>query len=355
MKKLVAIMLTLVLGLTAVGGCSGSPTTSGTASGTETQTQTQTQTQTAAASGAIKIIFGTGASEASYFGQSLKYLEEIVNERMAGEVEFKVYLGEQLGDATSMLENLQVDLQQGWGDSLDTLATYAPDLNITTMAFAFKSTKHVDAFLGSDVGKSIFNKLESNNIVVTDYSFDRLPRSFVSTKPIAKASDMKGLKWRIPNIEIYEKNFSALGAVPTYVAWSEYPYALMTGVVDAGDASQEDIVPNGLYLSAPYISLVEYAYPKNCVVLNTQTWNKMTAGQQETYTKCCADAAAYFRDLLETAWEADQKTILDSKGEFVEIDRQSFLDAVVNYASELEAANFWDTKDLYDHVQSLSY
>lgn len=351
MKKLTALTVVIMMVLTLSAGCSKQPPPSTTSSGSSSPA-----VSTPSSSGPVVIKFGTGASEASYFGQSLRHLEKLVNERMAGEVELTMYLGEQLGNASAMLENLQVDLQQGWGDSLDTLAAYAPDLNIYTMAYAFDNMEHVNAFFESEVGQGIFDKLENEyNIVMIDYNFDRLPRGYVSTKPIASAADLKGLKWRIPNIEIFEKNASALGAVPTYVAWSEYPYALMQHVVDAGDSSYEDIVPNGFHLSAPYISLTGYCQAKNCVVLNAQTWEKMTPAQQQTWTECVNEASEWFRQTVEESWESDQQTILDSGAQFVEIDRQSFVDGVANLADELEAAGFWDTPGLYDYVRNLSY
>jgi len=353
MKKRFALALSMVMMVLAVAGCgpSKSPAASSNPGGSSEPAVQPSGTQTP-----ITIKFGKGAAEASYFGQSLRYLEELVNERMAGEVVFELYMGEQLGNASAMLENLQVDLQQGWGDSLDTLAIYTPDLNIYTMAYAFKDMDHVNAFLASEVGTQIFDKLEREfNIVVTDYNFDRLPRGYISTKPIANASDMKGLKWRIPNIEIFEKNAAALGAVPTFVAWSEYPYALMQGVVDAGDSSYEDIVPNGFHLSAPYISLTGYCQAKNCVVLNTQTWNKMTPEQQQTWTECVNEASAWFRDTVNASWETDQQTILESGAQFVEIDRDSFINGVSGLAAELEAEHFWETAGLYEYVQNLEY
>lgn len=309
----------------------------------------------AAASAGNELVIKVGASSGPTqpAGMAGQKIADLVNERLKGQVRIDYYPGEQLGNETAMLENMQVNLQQGMFNSFDTYANIAKDLNIMSMAFAFESKEHLYKYLESDLAKPAFDTLEQNGIHVVAYQFQKNPRAIFGKKPITKAADLKGVKFRIPNIPIWEKNFSTLGAAPTITSWAEYPLAMMQGVVDAGECSYESINALKLHQSAPYISLVDYAYPLECFTLNMQTWNKLTDEQKKVIEECAAEVEVWFSDYVKSQWEEDKKVIESEGGQFVEFDKQSFIDAMAPLAPELEAEGYWETKDLYNQVQAL--
>lgn len=278
---------------------------------------------------------------------------DLATERLEGKIKFEFYPAEQLGNETTMFENMQVDLQQGMADSFDSYANYAKDLNIMSMAFAFESHEHLFKYLSSDLGEKALDKLEKQGFHVLSYNFKKNPRCIFAKKAISKPEDLKGVKFRIPNIPIFEKNFRTLGAVPTIIAWSEYPYALIQGVVDAGEGTRENIYPMGFYKSCPYITLVDYAYPLECISLSTGAWKRLTPKQKKIVQQCADEAADYFNTLVAKQWEEDKLKILNEGAQFVKFDKDSFIDKMKPLAAELERAKFWDTPGLYDKIQAM--
>jgi len=278
---------------------------------------------------------------------------DLVNEKLAGEVRFEYYPGEQLGNETTMFESMQVDLIQGMTNAFDSYANYSADLNIMSMAFAFESHEHLFAYLESEYGQNALSVLEDQGMHILNYNFRKNPRCFFGKEPIQTPDDLAGVKFRIPNIPIFEKNVRTLGAVPTVVAWSEYPYALMQGVVDAGECTYENIYPMGFYKSCPYITLVDYAYPLECISLSNAAWNRLSEEQQAVVQACADEASEYYNATIQEKWETDKELILESGAEFVEFDKEAFIEKMVPLAAELEAEGFWDTAGLYEYVQSL--
>lgn len=278
---------------------------------------------------------------------------DLATQRLQGKVKFEFYPAEQLGNETTMFENIQVDLQQGMADSFDSYANYAKDLNIMSMAFAFSSHEHLFKYLQSDLGKKALDKLESQGFHILNYNFKKNPRCIFAKKPITKPQDLKGVKFRIPNIPIFEKNFRTLGAVPTIVSWSEYPYALIQGVVDAGEGTRENIYPMGFYKSCPYITLVDYAYPLECISLSSAAWKRLTPEQQKIVQACADEAADYFNSLVAKQWEEDKAKIVKEGAHFVDFDKNSFIEKMAPLAAELEKEKFWDTPGLYDKIQAM--
>ena len=323
MKKALALSLALVMSATLFGcapkenPAANSPTASDPAASTQSsQSGEERQDHD-------EIVIKLGASSASTepTGIAGQKFADLVNERLAGRVRVEYYPGEQLGAAMEEVENMQVDLQQGAIFSFDNYSSIAKDLNIMSMAFAFDSIEHVYAFLDSELADNAFQTLEDNGI----------------------------------HIDIWEKNFTTLGAKPTIVAWSDYTMAMMQGVIDAGECSYESIKALDLHKYAPYISLVDYAYPLESIAINMTTWEKLTPEEQEIITQCGDEVAQWFTAYVKEQWEADKQTIIDEGGQFVEFDKQTFIDAMAPLAPQLESEGYWATSGLYDAVQDLEY
>jgi TRAP-type C4-dicarboxylate transport system substrate-binding protein len=349
------MILVLSLVLVAFSGCSSSKATESQSATTETTaTETPaaaTEAQPAAEPTVVK--FGNAGAIGEPAPEACQNFVDLANAALEGQFIFEFYPAEQLGNESTMMENLQVDLQQGMMCSLDSLASYASDINVLSMAFAFESSEHMLNYLHSDVANGIWTKLEDNGFHMVNFEFQKNPRIFFGKKPLYSPADMVGMKYRIPNLPIFEKNALAMGATPTVVSWSEYPFALMQGVVDGGECSKDSYRSAGLYESAKYVSEVNYAYPVECIIFSKTFWDGLTAEQQAIIDDCATQAAAAYNDTIKQKWEADKEFLINEGGvTFVDFDKQAFLDAAAPLAAELEAEGFFDTEDLYNKIQA---
>ena len=353
-KRLLAVCMAAAMVAASIAGCAVQSAAPAAAPAESAAEQTA---EAPAEAGGEEIIIKLGASSAvtEPIGAAGQRFVDSVNEKLAGRVKVEYYPGEQLGNATEIFLNVMVDLQQGAIFSIENYSAIAKDLNIMSMAFAFDSIDHVYAFMESDLSDNIFNTLEDNGIHVVNYHFQKNPRAIFAKHPIHTVDDLAGVKFRVPNLDIFKKNFSTMGAVPTIVAWSDYTMAMMQGLVDAGECSYESIVALDLYKYAPYISLVDYAYPLESLALTTSVWNKLSDEEKAVIEECAEDAAVFFSTTVRESWEDDMKTITDSGAEFVEFDKQTFIDKMAPLAAELEAENYWATPGLYDSIQALEH
>ncbi|WHH60837.1 TRAP transporter substrate-binding protein [Petroclostridium sp. X23] len=355
MKKLLVTVLCVVLCLSLFAGCvQNAPTTPSPSSGTSDDKKPE-QTADQPKDGKAPMVFKLG--NAGAIGEPAatvcQLFTDLANERLKGEVVFEFYPAEQLGNEVTMLENLQVDLQQGVMTAIDTLGTYSRDFNIISMAFAFENHEHLFKYLDSELSKPAFDKLEEQGIHVVNYNFRKNPRLIFAKKPIKTPDDLKGVKFRIPNIPIWEKNFRTMGAVPTIVAWSEYPFALMQGVVDAGECTKESYYAAKFYESSKYVSEVDYAYPLEALSFSKAAWERLTPEQQKIIEEVAEEAANEFNTTINNKWEEDKKKLTELGVEFVDFDKKAFMDKMAPLAGTLEKEGFWDTPGLYEKVQAL--
>lgn len=369
MKKQLSICLALMLSVSALAACSSSNTaapaaassaaSSSEAAATEATTADTTAeatTQESAAPGSAQIVrFGNSGAVAEPAPISCQEFCDIINEQIGDRYYFEFYPAEQLGNETTMLENIQVGLQEGMMCALDTLATYEPDLNILSMAFAFNSFESMVDYLKSPTAENIWESLDNQGIHVVNFEYQKNPRIFFANRELKSPADMVGMNYRIPNLPIFEKNARAMGATPVVVAWSEYPFALMQGVVDGGECSKDSYRSAGLYESAKYVADVDYAYPVEQICFSKQFWDTLSPEDQKVIEDAAATVAAKHTERTLDKWEEDKEWLINEGGvTFCDIDRQAFIDAAAPLGEELQAEGFFTTPDLYDQTRQFN-
>ena len=343
MKKKIALVLTAAMAVGTLAGCGSSTAQTTTSEQASAQTTDKTEggadtVETKPAPAGAKVVkFGNSGAIGEPAPQSCEEFCDLVNDKIGDRYYFEFYPAEQLGNETTMLENLQVGLQEGMMCALDTLATYESDLNILSMAFAFNNYDSMINYLKSDVADPIWESLDNQGIHVVNFEFQKNPRIFFANKEIKSPKDMVGMKYRIPNLPIFEKNARAMGATPVVVAWSEYPFALMQGVVDGGECSKDSYRSAGLYESAKYVADVDYAYPVEQICFSTQFWNSLSEEDQKVISDAAAQTSQV--DFSLTSSGAPVVTLsvtggYEASGESVEMPDQAVLDAALSVESE---------------------
>ncbi len=356
MKKTIAMSLAAVMSIAALAGCSGGSSAPAATKAAETSAEANGAAGVKDTSGNARVVkFGNSGAIGEPAPQTCQEFCDIVNAKIGDRYYFEFYPAEQLGNETTMLENIQVGLQEGMMCALDTLATYESDLNILSMAFAFDSYDNMIDYLKSDVAAPIWETLDGQGIHVINFEFQKNPRIFFANKELTSPADMVGMKYRIPNLPIFEKNARAMGATPVVVAWSEYPFALMQGVVDGGECSKDSYRSAGLYESAKFVADVDYAYPVEQICFSTQFWDSLSPEDQKIIEDAAAEVASHHSERTLDQWNKDKEWLISEGGvTFCDIDRQAFINAAAPLGAELQSEGFFTTPDLYDQTRQFN-
>lgn len=356
MKKTIAMSLAAVMSAAALAGCSGGSSAPAATAAAETSAEANGAAGVKDTPGNARVVkFGNSGAIGEPAPQTCQEFCDIVNAKIGDRYYFEFYPAEQLGNETTMLENIQVGLQEGMMCALDTLATYESDLNILSMAFAFDSYDNMIDYLKSDVAAPIWETLDGQGIHVINFEFQKNPRIFFANKELTSPADMVGMKYRIPNLPIFEKNARAMGATPVVVAWSEYPFALMQGVVDGGECSKDSYRSAGLYESAKFVADVDYAYPVEQICFSTQFWDSLSPEDQKIIEDAAAEVASHHSERTLDQWNKDKEWLISEGGvTFCDIDRQAFINAAAPLGAELQSEGFFTTPDLYEQTRQFN-
>lgn len=361
MKKALAFILTAVILsglLVACGNTEGDEKTAGKNTDEKTEyVDVSAITQEEAAKLAAEIEYPANATvvrfgNAGALGElgptTCQYYCDLANIAFHGKYRFEFYPSEQLGNEQTMLENMQMGLQEVMMTTLSTMATYSPDLNILDQAFCFTSSDQAQYYISKN--EQIWKDLDDAGYVFVAYDLERNPRMLFCTWPLTTVDDMKGMKYRIPNLPIFEANARAMGATPVVTAYSEYSFALMQGTVDGGDAAKDAYYSAGFYESAPYASEVDFAYPFESIFFAKSFWNRLPSEDQDIFKAIGVQVEAYYNAGVKEKWNEMKEELISKGVTFVNCDRQSFIDATSQLGYELQDSGLYKTDKLYEKV-----
>lgn len=290
--------------------------------------------------------FGHLANEANVWNQAaLKFAEE-VKALSDGAIEAQVYPNEQLGKEMDLINGIQlgtVDMTIT-GESLQ---NWAPSAALLAVPYGVQSLEQLDTIAGGDIGK----RIEDNIIAKTGLRplayFARGPRDLTSNRPIKTPDDLNGLRLRVPNVPLFVSVWSALGAKPIPMAFSEVFTSLQSGTIDAQENPLSLIMSASFFEVQKYVNLTEHVWSWIYVVIGDRKFQKMPENLQQAVL----EAAKRMQEFERTQFLAQEESLaveLKAKGmEFVESDKKAFAEKA---KPAVEKALKPEALDLYNQM-----
>lgn len=205
--------------------------------------------------------FGHNSNVASPLHINATRMAEQINAATNGRVDIQVFPSSQLGSDTDMLSQLRSGALEMMTLSGLILSTLVPAASISGIGFAFPDYDTVWKAMDGDLGAYIRGQIAKSGLVAMDRIWDNGFREITtSSKPIGTAADLAGFKIRVPVSPLWTSMFSALGAAPTSINFSETYSALQTHIVDGQEQPLNVIYTEKLYEVQKYCSLTNHMW-----------------------------------------------------------------------------------------------
>jgi len=208
-----------------------------------------------------------------------------------GRYKIRIVPGGSLGDMETNHQGLSlgtIDITIVGGAYLG--RSYEP-LLIGSAPYVFRDNGHVRKYFESDLFKEFIDEYESitGNVILN--SVYTGARHVTSNKPIHKPEDMKGLKIRVPDAELFLAMPNAVGAKPTPIAFGEVYLALQNGTVDAQENPLVTIDNMKFYEVQKYINLTAHINEPAHTVMSPKAWEKIRPEDREMVLRIFGEAA----------------------------------------------------------------
>ncbi|MGF1477811.1 MAG: TRAP transporter substrate-binding protein [Geminicoccaceae bacterium] len=250
------------------------------------------------------------------FGEELSVLTD-------GRIAVEVFPNESLGKEIDLINGMQlgtVDMTIT-GESLQ---NWAPMAALLAVPYAYRSIEHMDEVASGDIGEQIKAEIINKAQIRPIAYFARGPRNLTSNRAIAHPDDLAGLKMRVPNVPLFIDVWSALGASPGPMAFSEVFTSLQNGTIEAQENPLALIRSASFYEVQSHVNMTEHVRSWIYLTIAESTWQQLSEEDQAAVMEAGARAQAYERELFEQSVAADRAFLEENGMTFVEVDSAAF-------------------------------
>ncbi|MBV8590895.1 MAG: TRAP transporter substrate-binding protein [Acetobacteraceae bacterium] len=252
-----------------------------------------------------------------------------IKQATGGRMEIQLFPANQLGSDTDLLSQVRSGGIEFFNLSTSILATLVPAAGIPNTGFAFEDYAAVWKAMDGGLGDFIRGQIGKAGLITVCRVQDNGFRQITSSPhPIEKPADLNGFKIRVPPAPILTSLFSALGAGPTPINFSELYSALQTKVVEGQENPLAIIATTRLYEVQKYCSMTSHVWDGYWILGNRRAWQalpedlrKVVSGQ---FDRSVMDERA---DVAKLSSSLRQE--LSAKAmQFNEVDRSTFRNAL---------------------------
>jgi tripartite ATP-independent transporter DctP family solute receptor len=225
---------------------------------------------------------------------------ELLEQRTGGRLKLKIFSGGQLGAERDTLEITSfggIDFNR---IALAPLNSIEPLTIVPALPFLFEDEAHMRRALDGEPGRQVLAALSRHGLVGLAF-YDSGARSFYNTKrPIERPDDMRGLKLRVQNSDLYVALVRALGADATPMDLGEVYQALAQGVIDGAENNWPSYQSGRHYEVAPFYSLTNHVIAPEVLLMAKASWDGLAPADREIVLASARDSVPYMRRL----WDA---------------------------------------------------
>ena len=167
--------------------------------------------------------------------EAVSYLGKLVEERTQGRIKINVFHSGQLGQEKDTIEQTRFGVIDINRVNIAPFNNLVPATIVLGLPFLFRSVDHMQKAMDGPIGDNLLKEFETHDLIGLAL-YDSGSRSFYNSKrPIKSPADMKGMKIRVQQSDMWVALISALGANATPMPFGEVYSALQTGVVDGAE------------------------------------------------------------------------------------------------------------------------
>jgi tripartite ATP-independent transporter DctP family solute receptor len=282
---------------------------------------------------------------------AVQEMGRILEEKTQGRLCIEVAFGAQLGEEKDTIEQTRfgvIDLNRV---SMAPFNGLVKETDVVALPYIFKSVEQMHHVMDGPIGDEILAAFLPYDLVGLAF-YDSGARSFYNTKhPIKTIDDLKGMKFRVIQSDVFVDMTNALGANATPMAYGEVYSALQTGVIDGAENNWPSYESSHHYEVAKYYTLDQHTILPEILVMSKASWDKLTPEDQAIVKQAAKDSVPYMRDLWVEAEKKSEEIVRAAGVEVItDIDKQPFVDAMKPvYDKYLTDPKL---KDLADRIQA---
>ncbi|WP_435168983.1 TRAP transporter substrate-binding protein [Falsirhodobacter sp. 1013] len=281
----------------------------------------------------------------------VKSMAAEVREKSNNRICIEVFPSSQLGEEKDTIEQTQFGVIDMVRASFGSFNDIVPITQLTSMPYLFKSEDHMHRVMDGPIGEEIAEAFAEKDLIALAY-YDGGARSFYnSERPIRTVEDLKGLKFRVMQNDVFVDMMDALGANATPMPYGEVYSSIQTGVIDGAENNFPSYDTSGHAEVAKYFTLDQHLMVPELVAVSKSSWEKLTPEDQEILRTAARNSATVQRQLWADQEAASEAAVLEEGAEIIkDVDKTAFIEAMAPVYEKYVTTP--DAKDLIERIRA---
>ncbi|WP_225612136.1 TRAP transporter substrate-binding protein [Paracoccus sp. PAR01] len=280
--------------------------------------------------------------------EAVRWMGDQVKERSQGRICLEVFPASVLGEEKDTIEQTQFGVIDMVRASFGPFNNLVPETQIVSLPYIFRSPQHMYKVMDGAVGEQIAEGFAQHDLIVLGY-YDGGARSFYNgQKPIKSIDDLKGMKFRVMQSDVFVDMMAAFGANATPMPYGEVYSAIQTGVIDGAENNPASYDTSGHFEVAKYYTLDEHLIMPEVLAISKVTWEKLAPEDQALLKTAGKESVGVMRDLWAKKIAESEQAVEKAGSEIIRgIDKTPFIAAMepvyAKYVTTPEAKTMVDT------------
>lgn len=279
----------------------------------------------------VRLVMTANGTEKGIETLTARRFVKLVSDASGGNVQIEFYPNDELtgGNTNEAVRSVSEGFVDLGAYVAGTMSMLDYRLEVATIPWSFSSYQEARKIIDDTGGKYYAKVLAEHGLVYLGSTHNAMRQLTSNRNPVKKPEDLKGMKIRVLGGEVYRLFFSALGAKPIPLGWSELNVAIRQGVIEGQE--------NGFFLMSSghlneiqkYMTVWNYLYENYLFVANKKSFDHLQPKTQELLREKMREACEWGRDYLEfkeksirVQFEKDGLEIIDLTPEELEVFKE---------------------------------
>ncbi|MBR0204932.1 MAG: DctP family TRAP transporter solute-binding subunit [Synergistaceae bacterium] len=256
-----------------------------------------------AASAETVLKLGTTVNEQDSFQVAAEKFKELVEARTNGNYKIEIYPNGSLGGESDMLDSMTMDMLDMGIITSGPFVNFAAMMGVLDMPFLFANNAEAYKILDGSIGQELLATLEAANLKGLAYAERGFRNVTNSIRPVKNAEDIKGLKLRVMENEVYTKTFQALEVNAVPMQWADALTAMQQNTIEGEENPINVIFSYGLWdYNQKFVTLDRHSYSTAIITMSLEAFKRLDEETQKIFKQSAQEAAEYERQ-----WVADKE------------------------------------------------
>ena len=281
--------------------------------------------------------------------EAVRQMGKALKEQSKDKLGIKVFASGALGAERDTIEQLKIGGLDMMRINAAVLNNIVPETLAVSMPFVFRSTQHMRQVLDGPIGDEILAAMEAQGMVGLAF-YDSGARSIYTVKkPVKTLADLKGMKIRVQQSDLFVSMMEAIGVNPTPMPYGEVYTGLKTGIVDGAENNWPSYESSRHFEAAKFYNVTEHSMVPEVLVFSKKIWDTLPKDDQALIRKTAKDSVPFMRKLWDER-ETKSRQVAEAGGaQVIPIaDKKPFIDAMTPVY-----AKFANTPKLQDLVKRI--